>query len=175
VVLAVDRLEIRRAGRHVHEFAVHAPDAVHAERVRPEASKCEILRGVSGLLMSHRSKPAGVMPKSLRIWCATTMRSPQTSSEFERILLCGSSVWTTIFRLRGSVTSTAVKFFGAPSCPSHMMRLPSAVFDMPMPSPMPPKPPRSCWEINFMFSASVCDADLPGFNAPLTAMFSSFA
>jgi len=44
--------------------------------------------------------------------------------------------------LRGSVTSTPVKFFGALSCASHMMRRPSLAICTAMPSPMPPKPPR---------------------------------
>ena len=40
------------------------------------------------------------------------MRSPATSSELERICACGRSVCTTTFGARGSLTSTAVKFFG---------------------------------------------------------------
>src|SRR5262249_528428 len=44
---------------------------------------------------------------------------------------------------RGSETSTAVKFFGALSCASQMMRRPSFAIWTDMPSPMPPKPPRS--------------------------------
>ncbi len=65
---------------------------------------------------------------------------PQVSSEFERILACGRSVWQTTFGLRGSETSTAVKFFGALSCASQMMRRPSGAICTDMPSPMPPKP-----------------------------------
>jgi hypothetical protein len=41
------------------------------------------------------------------------MMSPESSSEFERMKLSGRSVCTTSFGLRGSETSTAVKFFGA--------------------------------------------------------------
>ena len=63
------------------------------------------------------------------------------SSEFDRILACGKSVWHTTFGLRGSDTSTAVKFFGALSCASQMMRRPSGAICTDMPSPMPPKPP----------------------------------
>ncbi len=66
---------------------------------------------------------------------------PQVSSEFERMLACGRSVWHTTFGLRGSDTSTAVKFFGALSCASQMMRRPSGAICTDMPSPMPPKPP----------------------------------
>src|ERR1017187_10831326 len=65
------------------------------------------------------------------------------SSEFERINDCGRSVCTTTLGLRGSETSTPVKFFGALSCASQMMRRPSLAIVMDMPSPMPPKPPRS--------------------------------
>ena len=65
---------------------------------------------------------------------------PQVSSEFERTLACGRSVWHTTFGLRGSDTSTAVKFFGALSCASQMMRRPSGAICTDMPSPMPPKP-----------------------------------
>ena len=71
------------------------------------------------------------------------MMSPTTSSEFERMKLCGRSVCTTTFGLRGSDTSTAVKFFGALSCASQMMRRPSLAIWIDMPSPMPPKPPSS--------------------------------
>src|ERR1700686_235475 len=53
------------------------------------------------------------------------MMSPVSSSEFERMWLCGRSVCTITFGLRGSETSTAVKFFGALSCASHRMRRPS--------------------------------------------------
>src|SRR2546423_5394018 len=53
---------------------------------------------------------------------------------------------TTTLGLRGSVTSTAVKFFGADSCASHRMRRPPRASCMPMPSPMPPKPWSSWWE-----------------------------
>src|SRR5450755_1933850 len=65
------------------------------------------------------------------------------SSEFERIKGFGKSVCTTTLGLRGSETSTPVKFFGALSCASQMMRRPSLAIVMDMPSPMPPKPPRS--------------------------------
>ena len=71
------------------------------------------------------------------------MMSPETSSEFERMKLCGRSVCTTTFGLRGSETSTAVKFFGALSCASQMMRRPSFATWIAMPSPMPPKPSSS--------------------------------
>ena len=71
------------------------------------------------------------------------MMSPDTSSEFERMWACGRSVCTTTFGLRGSETSTPVKFFGALSCASQMMRRPSLAICTAMPSPMPPKPPRS--------------------------------
>ena len=47
----------------------------------------------------------------------------------------------TTLGLRGSETSTAVKFFGALSCASQMMRRPSGAICTDMPSPMPPKPP----------------------------------
>src|SRR5882672_2862237 len=68
------------------------------------------------------------------------MMSPVSSSEFERMWLCGRSVCTITFGLRGSETSTAVKFFGALSCASHRMRRPSLATWIAMPSPMPPKP-----------------------------------
>ncbi len=68
------------------------------------------------------------------------MMFPQVSSEFERIWACGKSVCTTTLDLRGSDTSTAVKFFGALSCASQRMRRPSGAIWIDMPSPMPPKP-----------------------------------
>src|SRR5260221_2245837 len=66
--------------------------------------------------------------------------SPTVSNEFERICACGRSARATIFGAFGSLTSTAVKFFGALSCASHRMRLPSLASCIDMPSPMPPKP-----------------------------------
>src|SRR4051812_395527 len=66
--------------------------------------------------------------------------SPTVSSESDRIWACGRSARATIFGLRGSETSTAVKFFGALSCASHRMRRPSLATWIAMPSPMPPKP-----------------------------------
>ena len=73
------------------------------------------------------------------------------SSEFERIWAKGRSVCTTTFGLRGSETSTPVKFFGALSCASQMMRRPSLAMVIDMPSPMPPKPPRSLWASSLKF------------------------
>src|SRR5216684_1849811 len=72
------------------------------------------------------------------------MMFPQVSSEFERMWACGRSVCTTTLGLRGSDTSTAVKFFGALSCASHRMRRPSGAIWIDMPSPMPPNP-SSAW------------------------------
>src|SRR6187397_1706265 len=71
------------------------------------------------------------------------MMSPDSSSELERMYGFGRSVCTMTFGLRGSETSTPVKFFGALSCASQMMRRPSFPICTDMPSPMPPKPPRS--------------------------------
>src|SRR5580765_8983626 len=71
------------------------------------------------------------------------MISPAVSSEFERMYGLGRSDCTTKFGLRGSDTSTAVKFFGALSCASQMMRRPALAICTDIPSPMPPKPPRS--------------------------------
>src|SRR5437763_8619634 len=79
------------------------------------------------------------------------MMFPQVSSEFERMCACGRSVCTTTLGLRGSETSTAVKFFGALSCASQMMRRPSGAICTDMPSPMPPKPPSSCWASSLKF------------------------
>src|SRR3982751_2262353 len=79
------------------------------------------------------------------------MMSPTTSSEFERMKLCGNSVCTTTFGLRGSETSTAVKFFRALSCASRMMRRPSLAIWIDMPSPMPPKPCSSWWAMSLKF------------------------
>src|SRR5450755_2939056 len=73
------------------------------------------------------------------------------SSEFDRMCACGRSVCTTTLGLRGSETSTPVKFFGALSCASQMMRRPSLAIVMDMPSPMPPKPPRSFWASSLKF------------------------
>ena len=76
------------------------------------------------------------------------------SQQGEWTLLWGSSVCTTTLGLRGSVTSTPVKFFGGPSWANHMMRRPSLTFCMDMPSPMPPKPPRLLWPKSFIFKDS---------------------
>ncbi len=78
------------------------------------------------------------------------MMSPVTSSEFDRISITGSSVWTTTLGLRGSVTSTPVKFFGADSCASQMMRRPSGATCIAMPSPMPPWPTSVSWDRSVM-------------------------
>src|SRR5207247_5237102 len=66
--------------------------------------------------------------RSTRDWSLDVCSSdllPHVSSEFERMCACGRSVCTTTLGLRGSETSTAVKFFGALSCASQMMRRPS--------------------------------------------------
>src|SRR3989440_890152 len=121
---------------------------------RPDASKWEMSLGASGLPMSKRSKPAGLVFTAL-VWYATAMTSPTTSSELDRTLACGSSVCTTTLGFFGSVTSTAVKFFGADSCASQRILRPSRASCIPMPSPMPPKPCSSWCERSFMLRASV--------------------
>src|SRR5437016_7674390 len=115
----------------------------------PEASKDEIERGLSGTRMSNSSKPAGLRPKRAS-WSATAIKSPETSSELERIWACGRSVCTMTFGARGSLTSTAVKFLGALSCASHSTRRPSRERCSAMPSPMPPIPLRPCWASSVM-------------------------
>src|SRR5205085_9424463 len=91
------------------------------------------------------------------------MMCPQVASELERMWLCGRSVWQTTFGLRGSDTSTAVKFFGALSWASQMMRRPSGAICTDMPSPMPPKPPSRWWDSSLKFQLTVpSDAALPG-------------
>ena len=82
------------------------------------------------------------------------MMLPEHSSEFERMCACGRSVCTTTFGLRGSETSTPVKFFGALSCASQMMRRPSLAMVTAMPSPMPPKPPRLFWASSLKFQVT---------------------
>src|SRR5712691_7967227 len=77
--------------------------------------------------------------------------SPVTSSEFERMKACGRSVCTTTLGLRGSDTSTPVKFFGALSCASQRMRRPSGAIWIDMPSPMPPKPSSRWWLSSLKF------------------------
>src|SRR5258708_39729216 len=79
------------------------------------------------------------------------MMFPQVSSEFERMWACGRSVCTTTLGLRGSETSTAVKFFGALSCASQRMRRPSGAIWIDMPSPMPPKPSSRWWPSSLKF------------------------
>src|SRR5579871_158248 len=82
------------------------------------------------------------------------MMSPHTSSELERMRRCGSSVWTITRGLRGSLTSTPVKFLGADSWASHRMRLPSLASCRLMPSPTPPWPAKVSWAIRRMLKAS---------------------
>src|ERR1044071_2676614 len=72
--------------------------------------------------------------------------------------LCGRSVWQTTLGLRGSDTSTAVKFFGALSWASQMMRRPSGAIRPDMPSPMPPKPPSRLWDNSLKFQVTVPSA-----------------
>src|SRR3954466_2689496 len=91
------------------------------------------------------------------------MMFPQVSSEFERMWLCGRSVWQTTLGLRGSETSTAVKFFGALSWASQMMRRPAGAICTDMPSPMPPKPPSRWWDSGLKFQVTVPSA--PGWPA----------
>src|SRR6476646_8344867 len=79
------------------------------------------------------------------------MMFPQVSSEFERMCACGRLVCTTTLGLRGSDTSTAVKFFGALSCASQRMRRPSGAIWIDMPSPMPPKPSSRWWLSSLKF------------------------
>src|SRR5882757_3294063 len=91
------------------------------------------------------------------------MMFPQVSSELERMWACGRSVCTTTLGLRGSDTSTAVKFFGALSWASQMMRRPSGAICTDMPSPMPPNPPSRWWDNSLKFQFTVpSDAALPG-------------
>src|SRR5665213_1469465 len=100
------------------------------------------------------------------------MMFPHVSSELERMWLCGRSVWQTTLGLRGSDTSTAVKFFGALSCASHMMRRPSGAIWIDMPSPMPPKPPSRLWDSCLKFQVTVPSAPVcPDFVAVLVAAF----
>src|SRR5580658_4057492 len=77
--------------------------------------------------------------------------SPTVSSELERICDCGRSRRATIFGFFGSVTSTAVKFFGALSCASHRMRRPSFASCIDMPSPIPPNPSNELCETSLKF------------------------
>src|SRR3954467_1503073 len=83
------------------------------------------------------------------------MMFPQVSSEFERMWLCGRSVWHTTLGLRGADTSTAGKFFGALSWASQMMRRPSGAICTDMPSPMPPKPPSRLCDSSLKFQVTV--------------------
>ena len=86
------------------------------------------------------------------------MMFPQVSSELERMWLVGRSVWQITFGLRGSETSTAVKFFGALSCASQITRRPSGAICTDMPSPMPPKPCSVWWERSLKFQVTVPSA-----------------
>src|SRR5947199_5615800 len=92
------------------------------------------------------------------------MMFPQVSSEFERMWACGKSVCTTTLGLRGSDTSTAVKFFGALSCASQRMRRPSGAIWIDMPSPMPPNPSSRWWLSSLKFQVIgpplLCGADV---------------
>src|SRR5215470_7634736 len=92
------------------------------------------------------------------------MTLPQVSSEFERMCACGRSVCATTLGLRGSETSTAVKFFGALSCASQRMRRPSGAIWIDMPSPMPPKPSSMWWLSSLKFQVTgpplLCGADV---------------
>ena len=99
------------------------------------------------------------------------MMLPQVSSELERMWLCGRSVWQTTLGLRGSETSTAVKFFGALSCASQMMRRPSGAICTDMPSPMPPKPSSRWWESSLKFQVTVPSA--PGLRRPCGSRLAS--
>src|SRR6476620_3989419 len=72
--------------------------------------------------------------------------------------LWGRSVWQTTLGLRGSETSTAVKFFGALSCASQMMRRPSGAICTDMPSPMPPKPSGVWCDRSLKFQVTVPSA-----------------
>src|SRR5262249_16743191 len=85
---------------------------------------------------------------------APAMLFRQGSGEFERMCACGRSVCTTTRGLRGSDTSTAVKFFGALSCASHRMRRPSGAIWIDMPSPMPPKPSSRWWLSSLKFQVT---------------------
>src|SRR5712691_5237909 len=111
------------------------------------------------------------------------MMFPEVSSEFERMWACGRSVCTTTLGLRGSDTSTAVKFFGALSCASQRMRRPSGAIWIDMPSPMPPKP-SSMWWLNslkfqvigppLLFGAPLVTAAFFGAGFLAAAFFATF-
>src|SRR5215471_14285009 len=129
-------------------------------------------RGFSGTEMSNSSMPAGVRP-FFCVWYATAMMFPEVSSELERMCACGRSVCTTTLGLRGSDTSTAVKFFGALSWASHRMRRPSGAIWIDMPSPMPPKPSSRWWLSSLKFQVTgpplLCGADALAAGADLFA------
>src|SRR3974390_1723594 len=88
------------------------------------------------------------------------------SSELDRMYGFGSSVCTTTLGLRGSETSTPVKFFGALSCASQMIRLPSLAMVMDIPSPIPPKPPRSFCASSLKFQVMGSPVWVRGLLAP---------
>ena len=122
----------------------------------PEASKNATDFGWFGSETSKNSTPAGFKPTRL-VWYGTMSRSPSSSRLFDRMSPCGRSVWRMTEGLRGSVTSTAVKFLGADSWPSHRMRRPSRASWIAMPSPTLPKPPRSLWlRSRIFFIAPFC-------------------
>src|SRR5215212_91418 len=106
------------------------------------------------------------------------MMLPQVSSELERMWLVGRSVWQITLGLRGSDTSTAVKFFGALSCASQMMRRPSGAICTDMPSPMPPKPSSMWCDKSLKFQLTVPSAPvrpLPLFTAGFLTADAFFA
>src|ERR1051325_500776 len=86
------------------------------------------------------------------------MMFPEVSSELDRMWLVGRSVWQITLGLRGSETSTAVKFFGALSWASHITRRPSGAICSDMPSPMPPKPSSMWCDSSLKFQVTVPSA-----------------
>src|SRR5471032_2197273 len=82
--------------------------------------------------------------------------------------LCGRSVWQITLGLRGLETSTAVKFFGALSCASQMMRRPSGAICTDMPSPMPPS---MWWASSLKFQVTVPEPFAPPL--PAVAFFTA--
>mgnify|MGYP006943398368 CR=1 FL=1 len=89
-----------------------AQSAASQSTSMPRAFRCAADSVRMRFLSSQPSQDSGGL---VRVISRLRYRLPTTSSEFERTRMCGRSVCTTTLGLRGSVTSTPVKFLSSPA------------------------------------------------------------
>ena len=88
------------------------------------------------MAVAYQTQTTGLTPAGFELFDIRVPEQPNLIAHFDASGPHSRGV-------RGSVTSTPVKFFGADSCASHRMRRPSRASCIAIPSPIPPKPSSS--------------------------------